>query len=283
MSQEMPKNENGSSVTNTPLTLPRKTASLVRRIADDGSLLTRVLSETAKWTREQKRSKGFYKLLRRAASEPEFLESLQLCRDAIIRSSIKQDDRARGLTVAIAGADGTEGATYFSLLLTLALGATPRYSVAYLDCSFGVKRFNALTKLFSLAKNCTTVEKGDSQLLGYYNERYPNLYFLKQKEEESSLSFFSERDLQRCISQLHDRFDFTVVDMPPLLTDSSANFVTPIVDQLYLVVSAGKTRLAQIDRCMTIAEETGSKIAGVVVNEQSAPLWSKAFWREFFF
>jgi len=265
------------------LALPSKTAAIARRLADDNSLLTRMISRSARWPDAACRKEGFLRLLWRAAHSPEFLTSVQSCRDSIVRSAIKQQDRTEGLVIGLTGADGREGSSFLSLLLTLALGGSPRCRVAYLDCSFGLKRFRDLTKLFSLQQNCAAVNKGETQLLGYYNETYPNVYFLKQSEAENKLSFFSDTELESCMSRLRASFDFTIVDMPPLLTDSSSHFVAPTVDRLYLAVSAGETRLAQIDRCMTVAQETGTEISGVIVNRQKAPLWTRAFWREYFF
>ena len=54
--------------------------------------------------------------------------------------------------------------------------------------------------------------------------------------------------------------------MPPLLTASSNVFVVPAVDRLYLVVSAGVTRLSEVDRCMNLAQEAQTEISGVVIN-----------------
>ena len=118
---------------------------------------------------------------------------------------------------------------------------------------------------------------------GYCSEEQPNVYFLKNSSGELSLDFFSDKQLEAFLKSLRQQFDFTIIDMPPLLAESSNVFVAPAVDRLYLTVSAGKTRLAEVDRCIQITEEAGGKISGVIVNHQKAPLWSRLFWKEYFF
>ena len=74
-----------------------------------------------------------------------------------------------------------------------------------------------------------------------------------------------------------------IIDMPPLLKETASVFVVPHVDRLYLVTEAGKTKLTQVARCLLTVRQAGGQLNGVIVNKQKTPLWSRLFWREFFY
>jgi len=226
--------------------------------------------------------KDFVRILRRAALDSQYAEKVCHFRDSVIRSGRRAGRAGEALTIALSGAEHHEGTSSLALLLALSLGASPHNRVAFLDGRLNVQRFNALSHVLSLSRNGVSLKKGVSQLGGYFNEAYPNVYFLKQTGEEKSLAFFSDEELAACFESLRKTFNYIVIDLPPLLGESCNLYVTPLADLFYLVVSAGKTRLANIDKCMEAAEEMEVDISGVVVNRQRLPRWSRFLWRDYF-
>lgn len=246
------------------------------------SLLAHVLEGRIQVPKEHRQQRQFFRLLKRVRSDPRFLEAIHRLRDSIVRSSLQKSTRKGGLVISFAGVNGNEGTSFLSLLLSLSLGSGTRYRVAFLDGRFSDLRFEVLSHVLSLSKNSCELHKGETILNGFYNKSHPNIYILRKSGEEHSMEFFSDHRLQDCLTQLRQQFDFTIVDMPPMLTDSTNSFITPLVDQRYLVVQAGRTRLADIDRCIDIAAELETDLTGVVVNGQKTPLWSKVFWKDYF-
>jgi len=52
-------------------------------------------------------------------------------------------------------------------------------------------------------------------------------------------------------------------------------FVLPHVDRLYLVTEAGRTRLAEVQRCIDLCQQAGRQLNGVIINKQDAPFWTR--------
>ena len=242
-----------------------------------------VLKDRRRLPRRHKAERHFVKQLRRAAADPEWIETLEHFRDAIIRASLARPEPSTGgMVVALVGTRGGEGTSQLGLLLSLALGAQMRHRVAFIDGRFNPSRFDAVSYLLALSKNSCAVEKGGTLLAGYYNEAHPNIYFLKNAASEHSLEFFSDKELRNCLSELRRFFDFTVIDMPPLLKESSNTFIAPLADLTYLVVTPGKTSLADVDRAIDMFAEVGTKISGVILNHQKTPVLARP-WRDYFF
>jgi len=279
-------------ITAAPAVVVKKTVSVpaTRRVEPAGepfSLLEFVASGRARLPRQYRDQRAFFRFLRKACSDKVIVDQVQRFRDAVILSAISAEKHEKrptgGLTIAVAGPSGGEGASFVATMLALSLGSCKNRRIAVLDGNFDSQRFRAMTDVLDLSKNSVSLNKGSSQILGFYNESQPNLYFLKSASNESDLDFFSDKQLRFFLSDLRQQFDFTIIDMPALLNGSSGIFLAPAVDRLYLVSSAGRTKKSEVDRCVDIARQAGAEISGVIVNQQKTPLWSKAFFKDFFY
>lgn len=262
--------------------LPKPEAPDASRRKNRAPLLDRIRAGKLILQPEHRRERSFCRCLKRMVKDPSFRDSVHRLRDAVLRSALNEK-RSTGLVVALTGVRGGEGVTPVSLALALSLGAVRDYRVAFLDGRFNENRFTALSEYLDLAGNSARVEKGSLKLTGNYNESQPNVLFLRNLRCKDSLEFFADKRLKSVLTALRENFDFTVIDLPPQLSESSHVFVCPEVDRVYLVVSAGKTRLLDVDRCAEAFSEAGVEISGVVVNRQKTPLWSRLLWKEYFF
>lgn len=260
-----------------------KVPSSNRVDTDRSPLLDQLVQASRKIGQRHRHQKAFFRLLRKGLTNRDHLEMLLRFRDSVIRSRLKKEEEGTGLLVVVAGVEGGEGASVLSLLLALSLGAMRQHRVAFLDGRLHKPRFDALSDTLSLSKNSWSTQKGDGEVLGYVNEFQPNVYFLNNASADQSLNFFSDKELPAFLTNLRISFDFTVIDMPPFLHETANVFVAPAADRLFLVASAGKTRMAAVDKCIEVAEEAGIEIAGVIVSHQKAPFWARKFWREYFF
>ena len=260
-----------------------KVPSAVRIDGESSPLLEQVAQASRRLGRRHRHQKAFFRRLRKGVTSREHLEMHLRFRDSVIRSNLKKAEDGTGLMVAVAGVQGGEGASFLSLLLALSLGTMRHHRVAYLDGRLHESRFEALTDALSLSRNSWSTQKGEDEVSGYVNEFQPNVYFLNDGGAGQSLNFFADKELAAFFTNLRINFDFTVIDMPPFLRETANVFVAPAVDRLFLVATAGKTRMAAVDKCIEVAEEAGIEISGVIVNDQKAPLWSRKIWREYFF
>ena len=179
---------------------------------------------------------------------------------------------------------GGEGVSLLTLLLGFSLGECVRHRVAVLDGRFDGQRFSVLRHVFGLSRNSISVSKGDNEIVAFWNVGLSeNLYFLRSTEFDQSMRFFSDKNLGTFLGEVTKHFDFTLIDLPPLLRESAGLFILPHVDYLHLVVEAGRTRLRDVAKCADLVQGTGGKLSGVIINKQTAPLWSRLFWRDTFF
>ena len=261
-----PTNESGLSPSRSSPSLIQLLRSRVRR-----------LSETPEPQRK------FLRSLERAVANRVIMEQVHRLRNAVILAGLRERERSQGITVALTGPRGGEGASVLHMLLGLSLAECTERGVSVLDGRFEVQRFQSLTRLFQLSRNAVNLASTSTEVVGYCNEGHPNAHFLHGESVERGLEFFSDKKLKGFFEQLRQSFDFTVIDMPPLLQDTSTCFVLPYVDVLYLVVEAGRTRFSEVEQCMKTVNDAGFRISGVVVNKQAAPFWSRFVWRDFFF
>lgn len=246
------------------------------------SLLDYVASGNVAVPREYRRQKGFFRFLKKAGSDAALLAELRKLRDAIVLSTIR-DKAQGGITIGVLGADGGEGASTLSILLALSLGESLHRKVALLDGRFNVQRFQLLADILGLSRNSVSLHKGNNEIVGYYNEAHPNVYFLRNAGAERSAQFFSDKRLGPFLGNLRQHFDFSVIDLPPALQDTSGLFVVPHLDRVYLVAEAGKTHLSTVGKCVQSVRQVGGQISGVILNKQRSPIWSSVFWRDFFY
>jgi hypothetical protein len=254
-----------------------------QHVGKGGILIEYLVSGLSGLERKHRDQKKFFHFLGKAARDREINEAIASLRDAVIRASLKRDRASGGIIVALSGVQGGEGTSFLSILLSISLGAFTHRRVAFLDSRFNMGRFDALSDLLGLAADSFNIRGTASKILGYYKVAQPNVYFLKGDGIEQGMEFFSDKQLHLFFDDLRLNFDFTVIDMPPLLREPTGTFIAPALDRLYLVVQAGKTRSRDLGRLLDVCRESRVEVAGVVMNRQRAPLWSHLFGRDFFF
>ena len=226
---------------------------------------------------------AFFRQLKRAGSHRAQTRQIACLRDAIVVTAIGKKEIDGGTIVALSGPKGQEGTSLISLLLTHALGNCTHRRIAWIDGGFSSERFAALADVLELSPASITFRKGGSELAGYSDESRPNVVFFKNSTDEKSLDFFSDHRLGRFLSEVRHHFDFTVIDMPPLMRETSNLFLMPLVDRFYLVGVPRQTAMSEIHKCISTAQQAGGEISGVILNKQRAPIWSRFLWRDFFF
>lgn len=227
--------------------------------------------------------KGFFRFISKVSTDRQFIEALNHLRDTIIRFAIKKQKEHEGIIVALSGVRGDDGSSLLSFLLTLALGECTQRRVAFLDGRFNSQHFEAIADYLRLTEDTVDLKKSGAKILTYHKVTQPNVYFLRNSSNESGIRFFSDRNVRGFLEDLKEAFDFTVINMPPLVRGSTSVFIAPAVNQLYLIARAGKTKKVEIQRCMEIAEQAGVQITGVVLNQQKVPLILRWLFRDYFF
>jgi len=110
--------------------------------------------------------------------------------------------------------------------------------------------------------------QGDRPLGEIYRLQGAGFWFLPAGEPpENLLELLQSERLQDLMNQLAARFDWIIVDSPPLLPVADASVWARLADGMLLVVREGKTEKRQLRRAL--ASVDASNVLGVVINSCS--------------
>ena len=70
-----------------------------------------------------------------------------------------------------------------------------------------------------------------------------------------------------CLSELSNKFDIVVVDLPHASAADSAASMAPLLENIIVVVQSGKTRVEQAVNVLRKFDKSNSEICGVVLNK----------------
>ena len=73
--------------------------------------------------------------------------------------------------------------------------------------------------------------------------------------------------MKRLLKEASERYDFVIIDSPPVLSVADANLLAPFVDGAIVVVDASKTRRTQLVQTASSLESAGGRIIGLVLNK----------------
>lgn len=73
--------------------------------------------------------------------------------------------------------------------------------------------------------------------------------------------------MKNLLDEATARYDFVIVDSPPVLSVADANLLAPFMDGAIIVVDAKKTRRSPLAHAVSSLEAAGGRIIGVVLNK----------------
>jgi capsular exopolysaccharide synthesis family protein len=82
----------------------------------------------------------------------------------------------------------------------------------------------------------------------------------------NSTELLSNVVLANIVSSLRKRYDYIVLDCPPVLPIADTSVMSEVIDEIILVVKAGSTRIQQFRGTVEILQNVNAQIMGVVLN-----------------
>ena len=82
---------------------------------------------------------------------------------------------------------------------------------------------------------------------------------------------FRSKGLRRVLQTARERYDYVIIDTPPLLPVFDASMVAKLVDGLLVVVAANQTPRKLLGEALTHLDP--SKVLGLVFNRDTQPLF----------
>ncbi|KKK85651.1 hypothetical protein LCGC14_2771170, partial [marine sediment metagenome] len=172
-----------------------------------------------------------------------------------------------GQAIALTSACPREGKTMLTLSLAMALNAMKDQRAVILDCDL---RRSRIAELLNLSQGVAL----DSILLGQtcpldavrVDERFglhviPVVYRDAYSPDHLSRSAFAE-----IIRELKTRYDYVLVDTPPVLAVADTGLLASHCDQTYMVVRWRKTRHAQIRDVFERLYDLDINVTGTILN-----------------
>jgi capsular exopolysaccharide synthesis family protein len=97
--------------------------------------------------------------------------------------------------------------------------------------------------------------------------QFPNLFILPATGNNANrLELIASGRIKELIHSLRDRFEFVVIDSPPVISFSDARILAPLTDAIVVVGRWGITTRRALTRCVERLREVGGTISGLVVN-----------------
>ena len=98
--------------------------------------------------------------------------------------------------------------------------------------------------------------------------------------DSSPMAGLTSDTMRAIITQAREQFDWVIVDTPPVGLISDASFLASLVDGVLLVIGAGSTPYAAVQRA--VSEFGADRILGVVLNRVADDTSSNRYYTEYY-
>ena len=82
-----------------------------------------------------------------------------------------------------------------------------------------------------------------------------------------SFDLLGSRRMQDALAAAQQRYDYTIIDLPALLTSLDAQAVAPFVDTFVLVTEYGRTTIDDLEQGLSTSEFIANRIVATVLNK----------------
>jgi polysaccharide biosynthesis transport protein len=169
-------------------------------------------------------------------------------------------------TVLITSTQNGEGKTTTSLNLAQAL-AQRKVRVLLIDCDL---RKGEVAKAIGIdhGKGLTEVLSGEVDVPEVLCALEPNLWaLLSGRLLVDPVALLASQEMVELLARVAARFDFVIIDSPPVLAVTDAAILAALVDGVLLVAASGTTEPGGLIRTRRILESSGARILGMAVNK----------------
>lgn len=189
---------------------------------------------------------------------------------------------SEGFVLAVTSCESGEGVTSVASNFAAMLASegtrtnSKERSVLLMD---GNLRRPALDVLFEQSREDngnTAIVKEQKDLSGpvwriYRANKNLDVLFARQAIMHPS-SIFEAGWFSKSIKQLRERYDCVIIDCPPLKEASGTMLVAAKADAVALVIEAERVRYEAIQRTVSMLEDAGANILGVILNKRRYPI-----------
>ncbi|GAA4950880.1 polysaccharide biosynthesis tyrosine autokinase [Actinoplanes utahensis] len=185
----------------------------------------------------------------------------------------------RGRSVLLTGAGRKEGTTAVTCGLAIAMAETGA-RVALVDANMrtpGVGRYLSLDSAPGLAEVLAGTATVPDVLQKSLGGRVTVLPAGEHAPDPGEL--LASPRLGATVRTLTERYDIVLVDAPALHGVADASVLGQVTDNALLVVRAGRTRTADVEKSIDVLKRAGAKLAGAVLNALPRKLPTNGSWQ----
>jgi capsular exopolysaccharide synthesis family protein len=192
-------------------------------------------------------------------------------------AGVRRDD-GRGTSLMLTGPNAKEGTTAVACGLAIAMAETGA-RVVLVDGNLrspGIGRFLSVDASPGLAEVLAGTAAVPDALQDSLDGRLTVLPSGEHPPDPGAI--LASPELGATIRTLTERFDFVLVDAPPVQGVADAAVLSKVTDGALLVVRANRTRTADVERSMDLLERVGARLAGAVLNALPRTLPTGTAW-----
>jgi capsular exopolysaccharide synthesis family protein len=201
----------------------------------------------------------------------------QYRRVAAVLHQVQQD---RGIkTVLVASATAGEGKSLTAANLALTLSESLHRSVLLVDADL---RRPTLHRIFQLANGPGLTEglSAEHDMKLPITATSPRLSVLPAgRPDPDPMGMLASPRMRRVIEEASAKFDWVIIDTPPVALLPDANLLAQFVDAVVFVISAGTTPFYMIERAVKALDR--NRIVGVVLNRALEPQSMYQYYRHY--
>ncbi|HEY7271938.1 MAG TPA: polysaccharide biosynthesis tyrosine autokinase [Actinoplanes sp.] len=207
-------------------------------------------------------------------------EAFRRLRSMLPDVSGSASDGGRGTSFLLTGSNREEGTTAVACGLAIAMAETGA-KVALVDANLrspGVSRYLALDTTPGLADVLAGAIDVPEVLRDSLDGRLTVLPAGHHPVDPGEM--LASPALGETVRELTEQFDVVLVDSPPLHAVADAAVLSKVTDSALLVVRAGRTSVADVQRSADLLERVGATLAGAVLNAlprklPTGPAWNR--------
>jgi len=172
-------------------------------------------------------------------------------------------------TILFTGTTQGDGCSTTAVNFAAALAKDPKVKVLLVEVNLRTPSLHDVFKI-DHTQGVSELISGDGEIASKINKVKPgNLYVLPCGGNHSDpLCLFESTRFDQLLELMSKKFDYIILDGPPVPAFSECKVLCTKVDGVVLVLESGKTRRQVALRAKMQVEEAGGKVLGVVLNKR---------------
>lgn len=174
------------------------------------------------------------------------------------------DDKLKVILVTSSGP--SEGKTTTAGNLALSFSQTGK-KVLVIDCDL---RKPSVHKKFQISNTAglSNILVGENEFADTVNKYSDNLWIIPSGTIPPNPSeMLMSKKFKNFIDEMREKFDYIIIDTPPVIAVTDAQILSTEADGCILVVSSGEAQREAVQKSRELLENVNAKILGVVLNK----------------